>query len=139
MVHVLSRTIVHQGSVSWRYAGFMASPTDSIDTVINNLRSLMRETGLNKPKLAKKSGVSERMIAYILSKERMPTIEVLEGLAKAFGLKGSWQLTIPGIRIDPADSGKIDALIKHYAESSEEGRAHIDHVAEREAKYTGKK
>ena len=116
----------------------MATDLDLLDNLASNLRTLMRETGLNKTKLHKKSGVSERMIAYILSGERMPTIEVLEKLAKAFGLKGGWQLMIHGIKIAPVDSGKIDTLVKHYTEASQEGRQHINHVAEREAKYTSK-
>lgn len=48
----------------------------------------MEVAGMNKPTLARKSGVSERMIAYILKAEKTSTIEVAQKLAKVFGLEG---------------------------------------------------
>ena len=80
------------------------------DTVVANLRALMRTVKITKQALAQKSGVSERMIGYILAGERKPTVEIAEMLAKPFGIKG-WQLTMPGLPVDLVESGKIEKLI----------------------------
>lgn len=106
-------------------------------TLIDNVRSLMRAFPMTKPELAKRSGISERMIAYILAGERTPTVEVANDLAKAFGLNG-WQLLVPGLSMELAKVGKLEVLVKNYMNSSESGRDYIDSVAEREAEYRAK-
>ena len=97
----------------------------------------MRHTELTKEKLATKSGVSERMIGYILAKEKVPTIEVADALASAFDLPG-WMLLMPDLPVRIAKTGKLQSLIVKYARSSDEGREYIDRVAEHEAKYQDK-
>lgn len=94
----------------------------------------MKITNMDKDKLAAKSGVSKRMIGYIFSKERKPTVELAEALASAFDLSG-WQIIMPGLQADLMKSGKIDKLIHFYTASSDAGRDYIDRVAEHEAKY----
>lgn len=108
------------------------------DTLADNLRALMKEFGWGKNVLAKKSGVTDRMIGYILAKERNPSVEIADQLAKPFGLNG-WHLLIPGLPVELAKSGKLDKLIANYSHSSDSGREYIDSVAEREAKYENKK
>lgn len=130
--------MVHQRANAKRYPIFMNVKSEAVDVLVANLRALMRDTGTTKIALSKKSGVSQRMVAYILSKERTPTVDVAESLAKAFNLKG-WQLMIPDINIEVAKSNKLDVLIKNYAESSDNGREFIDRVAEKESKYTREK
>lgn len=105
-----------------------------VDVIVANLRALMRSSGINKKLLAQKSRVSERMIGYILAKEKTPTVEVTASLADAFGLEG-WQLMIPDMRADLAKSGKISKLVHNYSVASDNGREYIDRVAEQEAKY----
>lgn len=112
----------------------MKTRQNTCDTLIANLRALMKAGGMKLPGLAIKSGVSLRMINYILSKERKPTVEIAEALARAFNLKG-WQLIIPDLPVDLARSGKLNTLVKNYTHSSEAGREYIDRVAEQEAKY----
>lgn len=97
----------------------------------------MKKTGMKKPELAKKSGVSERMIGYLLAKERTPTIEVADALAKPFDLTG-WQLLIPGLHIDLAKAGKLEQLVHNYSSASDKGREYIDRVSEQEAQYQTK-
>ncbi len=76
-------------------------------TLVANLRALMRATGMKRTLLVKKSGVSERMIGYILAEERTPTLDIAEALAKAFGLRG-WQMIVPGLPVALAKNGRIE-------------------------------
>ena len=135
MVHTLSSTIVHQRSRKKRYVGRMKTKPNVTEILVENIRSLMKETKTTKPMLAKKSGVSERMIAYILAKQRTPTVDIAESLASAFGLRG-WQLMVPGIKPEIAKS--TDSLISRYSEMTPEGREYLDRVAEQESKYNGR-
>lgn len=125
--------MVHQCSGANGYVEVVKRQTTT-DTLVTNLRLLMQEAKLGKDVLAKRSGVSERMIAYILSKERKPTIEIADSLAKPFGLNG-WQLLIPNLPVELAKAGKISKLVENYAQASDTGREYIDHVAEKEAEY----
>lgn len=104
------------------------------ETLVSNIREVMRATGMKKADVAKKSGVSERMIGYILAKERSPTVDVAEALGKAFGLTG-WQMIMPGLPVRLAKNGHLDKLVKNYSSLSEEGREYVDRVAEKEARY----
>lgn len=134
MVPLPSSTIVHQGSAASRYVERMKDNAKPVEIIVENLRLLMRATSIKKKQLAQKSGVSERMIGYILAKEKTPTVDVTDAIAKAFGLEG-WQLMIPGVKADLAKSGKLSKLMHNYAIASDNGREYIDRVAEQEAKY----
>ena len=94
----------------------------------------MDESGIKKIELAQKSGVSDRMISYLLAQERTASIDVIDSLARVFKLTG-WQLIMPGLMSDLAKSGKLERLIRNYVKSSSDGRTYIERVAEREAKY----
>lgn len=130
--------MVHQRSERSRYVCGMDKKPTVTDVVVANLRSLMAETKTSKQVLSKKSGVSERMIAYILSKERTPTVDKTDALAGVFGLKG-WQLQIPGIKAAIAKDGKLENLVANYNEMSDSGRQYLDLVADKEAKYRNQK
>lgn len=54
-----------------------------------NLKRLMNDRGYNATDLSKRSGVSGRMIGYLLKKERAASIEVLQQIAKAFRVSPS--------------------------------------------------
>ncbi len=102
--------------------------------VVNNLKSLMTEFGIQKQDLPKKSGVSSRMVSYILAGERTPSIEILDKLASAFGITG-WQLMVPNLHASLVRNGRLEKLIQSYVEIAEEGRELIDRVAQRETEY----
>jgi transcriptional regulator with XRE-family HTH domain len=112
----------------------MKSDAGDLDVLVGAVRALMKSNGLKIPALAKKSGVSPRMIKYILAKQRTPTIDVIQAIAGAFGLK-SWQLMIPNVKIDGATSRHLESLVKNYTQSSQQGQEYLDRVAEQEAKY----
>lgn len=112
----------------------MKTRSSTTETLITNLRALMNATGIKKPELARKSGVSERMIGYLLAKERTPTVDVAEALGKVFGLTG-WQLILPGLPVDLAKNGHLEKLVRNYSKLSATGREYVERVAERESKY----
>lgn len=113
------------------------SRPNTAETLVSNLRALMRATGMKKPELAKKSGVSERMIGYILAGERTPTVDVADALGKAFNLSG-WQMIVPGLPTELTKNGQLEKLVKNYSQLSQEGRSFVDLVAERETEYKTK-
>ena len=79
---------------------------DPNETVAANLRALMLHAGMekkgepNQSDLARASGANQRTVGRILSRDQSPTVEMLETIARAFGLH-AWQLLIPGL--DPAN------------------------------------
>lgn len=115
----------------------MAKRLNPADTLVQNLKALLEAVGMKKAELARQSGVSLRQINYILSRERTPSVEVADDLARPFKLLG-WHLLMPGLQADLAKSGKLKKLMDNYAHSSNEGRSYIDRVAEREARYAPK-
>lgn len=80
--------------------------TNPTETVASNLRALMLHAGMekkgepNQSDLARASGANQRTVGRILAREQSPTVEMLETIARAFGLH-AWQLLIPGL--DPAN------------------------------------
>ena len=104
--------------------------------LIENINMLMNETDIDISQLATKSKISKRMIQYILSMERKPTIQTADALGKAFGLTG-WQLIIPSLRMDMIKNGSLEKLVKNYADSTDPGKEYISRVAEKEATYDG--
>ena len=94
-----------------------------------NVASLLAYTGWSKEYLAKRSGVSLRMIAYILSKERAASIEIAEAIGNAFGIS-VWAILNP--HLEPGQQGKLEKLVKNYSNTSPKGRDYIDMVADRE-------
>jgi transcriptional regulator with XRE-family HTH domain len=117
--------------------GSMKKSTQPAETLADNLRWLISESGIKIPKLSEKSGVSVRMIQYILAGERKPTIEIAENLAKAFKLTG-WMLILPSLNSTLAKNGSLAELIDNYSKADDEGRSFISKVAQKEAKYGGK-
>jgi transcriptional regulator with XRE-family HTH domain len=137
MVPYMSSTVAHQRSVALRYVPEMGKTQEKMKVVLsNNIRVLMKEFPVSKAALSRKSGVSVRMIGYVLAKEKTATVDIVEQLAGAFGLAG-WQLLIPNLTVELAKNGKLGKLIDNYARSSSDGRVYIERVAEKEAGYKG--
>lgn len=109
----------------------MFAPTTPVDTLAKNLKMLMAHRKLSKKELAYASGLSERMIGYILSGEKAATIQTVGDLSKALKVPG-WCLIMPGLTAELAGV-KIEKLIQHYSVASVEARHYIDQIADREA------
>lgn len=104
------------------------------DQLSSNLSFLMALFGYKPAKMAQLSGVSPRMIAYILSGERIPTVDTADQLAKPFGLNG-WQLLIPTLPDDIEQLKTIGEIVANYVDSSAEGKSLISMIAERESAH----
>lgn len=104
------------------------------DTLVINLKMLMQKTGINSAELHLKSGVSKRMIDYILNGDRKPSVEIAGQLADGFGLTG-WQLIMPSLPYDLAKNGTLEKLINDFSHCAHASQDYITHVAEREATY----
>lgn len=114
----------------------MPKTTRTLDGIFKrNLRMLKRAFELSSKTIAERSGVSERMVDYLLSGERTPTVDVAEQIAQVFGLSG-WQMLYPNLTQDLARRGKLEKLLEAYGAASDEGKDHIEMVALREAKYS---
>jgi transcriptional regulator with XRE-family HTH domain len=77
-----------------------------------NLRYLMDMYDLKPKELSKRSGISDRMIQYILNMDRTPSIAVVDAIAAPFGQKG-WQL------LRESKEDKVNASIKRENEIHE--------------------
>ncbi|MGB2832969.1 MAG: helix-turn-helix transcriptional regulator [Methylotenera sp.] len=102
------------------------------ETLIINLNMLMNKTGTKAAWIAEKSGVSKRMIEYILDGERKSSIEIAEKIANAYGISG-WQLIMPSLPYDLAKTGQLDKLINNYFHCNQITRAYVNDVMERES------
>lgn len=97
-------------------------------TIAANIKMLIKEWPMQIDELAQKSGVTKRMIQYVISQERAPSIEIADAIATAFGISG-WQLLIPDLRSDLVRQGKLTALVTNYGNASFKAREYIDEVA----------
>jgi hypothetical protein len=109
-------------------------PSETLAANLAMLLELLPEQKSPLDWLAKKSGVSKRMIQYILKCERTATVNTAQALAEPFGLTG-WQLITPGLRADLVKNGRLERLVQNFYRSTEEGRDYIFRVSEHEAKY----
>ena len=104
------------------------------ETLVINLKMLITKTEINSAQLSIKSGVSKRMIDYLLNYERKPTVDLAGDIAEAFGLSG-WQLIMPSLPYDLAKDGTLDKLIKNFFQCEPVSQDYIFSVAQREAIY----
>lgn len=135
----MSSTIVQNPNLSATGSGHyrpMTKPTRKLDGIFKrNLRMLKRAFKLSSKIIADRSGVSERMVDYLLSGDRSPTVDVADQIGHVFGLSG-WQMLYPNLTEDLARRGKLDNLLSAYGAASDEGKDLIEMVAQREAKYS---
>lgn len=103
------------------------------DYLARNIQMLMALNGWNKVTLAKRAGISDRMVAYLINKERAATIEVADAIGKAFGING-WLMISP--HLTPESYKSMEKLNQDYASTTQQGREHIEMVADREAAYS---
>lgn len=110
----------------------MAKRPNTAAVFVANMKALLESTGMSTTDLAKTSGVSLRMVNYILTGERKPSAEVADAIGRAFGVTG-WQMLIPSLNVDLARRGKLEQLVERYSVADEQAQDYIDLIAKREA------
>lgn len=110
----------------------MANPRPTIGHIIaKKLKSMMLSNGMKQRALAAESGVSQRQISNVLNCENSPSVDIVDALAKPFGLSG-WHLQAPQIPAGYEHVGRLEKLIFTYTHASDELRAYLDSIVERE-------
>lgn len=104
------------------------------DALRLNVRHLMEKRGDTQASLAKRAGVSQSNVYYVISTDRHVRLDTVEAIANAYGLAG-WHLINPNLPTDLIDSPTLSKLVDTYINASHEGRKLIDQVAEREATH----
>lgn len=95
----------------------MAKKT-ALEVLAENLEALRVRDGrpLSQAAIAKRSDVDQKTISRILNKTNQPSVDVLDGLGKAFGCE-PWQLLVPALDVGRiAKLGRISPLGLEVAE-----------------------
>lgn len=112
----------------------MSNRTPPAEVFRINLIALMEKTKIKPSELERRSGISRRMIGFLVDGERKPSVETAESIANAFGLTG-WQMLLPNLINDMKKSRELNKLIDLFINSSDESQEYILRVAEKEASY----
>jgi len=113
---------------------FMPKKQQPAEIFRTNLQGLITKTGMKISRLERETGVSARMIRFILDGERKPTIEVADSIARGFGLNG-WQMLLPNLLKDLNCSKQLAQLVEMFIDTPDDGQDYILRVAEKESKY----
>lgn len=100
-----------------------------------NLEVLMHLRGWKQAETAKRAGVDQKVISYILSQKKTPGLDVVDKIAAAFGLN-LWHLIMPTLPEDLASPTSIRDVYEDFFRADPSGREHIAKVAHREAEYS---
>lgn len=104
-------------------------------SLARNLAHLMERQEHSSHKLAKMAKVSQKAISNILNEKSVAKLDTVDKLASVYGL-ASWHLILPNLPAELLKPDGLENLFNAYVVSSEDGREHIESVAEREAKYS---
>lgn len=99
-----------------------------------NVRYLMQKHGDTQASLSKRAGITQSNVYYVVGTDRHVRLDTVEAIASAYGLN-AWHLINPSLPQDLVDSPAISRLINTYINATPEGRALIDAVSDREARY----
>lgn len=99
-----------------------------------NLKLLLKTSGLSGPELADKAKVDRKSVNNMLNARYDPRPEKVEAVAHVFGFTG-WQLLRPGHAVDAAQGKAIEELIDRFNSATPEQRETIMHVAEMSGQY----
>lgn len=92
-----------------------------------NLKSLMQAKDMNAKDLQRRSGISDRMIGYILKEERAAGIEVVQAIAKGLNIDASTLLET----LDDNDIEHLLLISQLTTDEKEEVKKFTDYVISR--------
>jgi transcriptional regulator with XRE-family HTH domain len=84
-----------------------------------NVRRLMSEHALTETALAKRAGLSQKLINNTLHSRSVSKLDTVEKLARPFGLK-AWHLLIPDVDFHSANNGQLGDLVSRFHELTPE-------------------
>ena len=90
-------------------------------TIAANLATLMQQRQWKARDLASRCSVSFRQIHNILNGTSVPSVETVDELARAFGLRG-WHLLIPQLPDELLASVAVERLMDDFMAADPEGR-----------------
>ena len=136
-MHDSASKVKHDDAQNCKRIGLQFSymTTTTRDYLSANMDMLLLFHQWTPKELSRRSNVSPRMIAYILQKEKTPSIDVVEKIGSAFGVKG-WLMISP--YLDLKTYKNLEKLNQNFASSSDQGKDYILMVAQREAEYSRK-
>ena len=104
----------------------MAFVNDSQKTLIENLRVLMLDRGLNLPEIARRSNgeLSGRHLRRVFNNEAGFTLEKLDAIAKVLRVSPS-DLITPGLRPDSINSPEFQEVMAEWRGADDDGKALI--------------
>lgn len=79
--------------------------------------------------LAKKSGISDRVIGMYRNRESIPSIDKAERIAKALGFE-LWQMQMPDFQPDLIKNRKLKQIYYAYTKADDNGRKIMEAQAE---------
>ena len=134
--HTCAATIKHNSAVHSAYAAWMQ--INATLALADNVRRLVADSGVSQDELAKRAGISQRAVGYLVNyrdeHDRHPTTQTVEALARAFDVE-VWQLMMPDMPLDLIQSKRMARLIENYRDAPEGGRAQVERIAESEVRY----
>lgn len=107
----------------------------SKEVLRDNLRLLMRRDEVDTKSVSQKSGLDKKTINNVLNARHEPRLDVLDAIAKVFGVS-PWELLLPKLTAELAqDTKNIDRLFNVYQSTDQTGRHSIMSIAEMAARY----
>jgi transcriptional regulator with XRE-family HTH domain len=104
------------------------------EVLARNLAFLMQLRGWKQVETAKRAGVDQKVISYVLNQKKTPGLDVVDKIAAAFGLN-LWHMIMPTLPEDLTSPTSIREVYEDFFRSDPAGREHIAQVAHREAEY----
>lgn len=105
------------------------------ESLARNVKFLKDKYGYSDREIERRSGVAHKTVNNMHNNRHRVSLEAVEDVARVFGLE-AWHLINPNLPADLVESPTISTLISNYAPADDQGRRHVDMVAEREATYT---
>ena len=102
-----------------------------------NLRTLLDRNGWSARECSRRTSdptVSPKTITTMLTAVGSSTVDKVDAVARTFSLR-AWHLLAPDLISDPSTGGRVLRLVKAYSSASDQGKRHIERVAEREAEF----
>lgn len=112
--------------------------TTTAQTIARHVRALRRKRGWTQSHLAEKAGCAQTAVSQLERNLKCPTVDTVEGIAKAFGLP-VWSLSLPIPDLGDLDSLELASIVFEYASLPEESRREIGRVIAAERRYQSAK